>query len=135
MQCMDWQGRRTKDGYGQMTFEGEIVYAHRHMWEVWHYEPIPLGGVIMHTCDNPPCINPHHLVLGSVGDNNRDMWAKGRGRNNSQRHTLCKRGHPLVEGNLYTRERNGNIEHECLTCVRMRNKKSWRIRDTVPWED
>ena len=54
------------------------VYIHRLVWEAHNAEPIPEGMIIMHTCDNPRCVNPEHLQLGTMSDNTRDMWSKGR---------------------------------------------------------
>lgn len=53
------------------------VYAHRVAFENAH-GPIPDGMLVMHRCDNPPCVNPEHLVLGYPVDNIRDAWRKGR---------------------------------------------------------
>ena len=51
---------------------------HRLAWEMHYAEPIPKGMVILHTCDNPACFNPEHLLLGTIGDNNKDRDNKGR---------------------------------------------------------
>lgn len=76
--CWVWSGTRNSYGYGVFLLPGERpVRAHRHAYELTH-GPIPDGLVVMHSCDNPPCINPTHLSLGGRGDNNRDAKAKGR---------------------------------------------------------
>lgn len=66
-------------GYSRITVDGKQILCHRLMWE-HENGSIPDGMVVMHRCDNPPCCNPEHLTIGSLADNNRDMWAKGRGR-------------------------------------------------------
>src|SRR6266481_5793603 len=78
--CWEWQGHRNELGYGQMrTGKGPLERAHRLAWEFLN-GPIPLGIQVLHHCDNPPCVNPAHLWLGTPMDNMRDMTAKGRRR-------------------------------------------------------
>lgn len=76
--CWPWRGARLK-GYGQFRRDGNRRIATRIAWEYVTGSPPPDELVIMHTCDNPPCTNPAHLKPGTDADNNRDMWAKGRG--------------------------------------------------------
>jgi len=78
--CWLWMGARTKLGYGQRG--GRKTgrrYTHRLSWEM-RFGPIPEGLCVLHHCDNPPCVNPDHLFLGTKKDNTQDMIAKGRGR-------------------------------------------------------
>lgn len=77
-QCWEWTGWRTgKMRYGAMQVRGKILPAHRFSYIV-HHGPIPDGLCVCHRCDNPGCVNPAHLFLGTKGDNNRDMMSKGR---------------------------------------------------------
>src|SRR5690625_3799777 len=76
--CLVKTTNLSKAGYGRMTVASQQVYTHRLMWE-HHHGPIPDGMAVCHRCDNPPCCNPDHLFLGTLADNNRDMWTKGRG--------------------------------------------------------
>lgn len=78
--CWEWTGYRNNRGYGKI----DRAYAHRTSYEV-HVGPIPDGMEVMHSCDNPPCINPRHLSLGTHLDNMRDMARKGRSRRGRRR--------------------------------------------------
>lgn len=77
--CWIWTASRftKRGGYGQFHEWPKVRYAHRVAWELTH-GPIPDGMVVMHACDNPPCVNPQHLSLGTIADNAQDMVAKGR---------------------------------------------------------
>ena len=80
--CWEWVGPRFASGYGAFHSPGlprRTLRAHRVAWELFRC-PIPDGLYVLHRCDNPPCVNPDHLFLGSMGDNNRDCVAKGRHR-------------------------------------------------------
>ena len=78
--CWPWQPRsRHPHGYGvfRLPMHAGTVKAHRFAWEVVNGE-IADGMVLRHTCDNPPCCNPSHLVLGTQADNMADMRERGR---------------------------------------------------------
>jgi hypothetical protein len=80
--CWLWQGSLNKKGYGQLNRgrRGEgVVLAHRASWEI-HNGAIPDGLCVLHKCDNPQCVNPDHLFLGTIVDNDKDRDAKGRTR-------------------------------------------------------
>ena len=77
-QCWLWTGSKTVSGnYGQINVSGRPVRANRFSW-VLHNGPIPEGLYVLHYCDNPPCVRPNHLFLGSHDDNLLDMKNKGR---------------------------------------------------------
>jgi hypothetical protein len=78
--CIDHNRAGKGPGYAQMTVGGAVVYAHRYAYAKNKNITIAdiAGKVVMHTCDNPRCINPAHLTLGSQADNMADMVAKGR---------------------------------------------------------
>lgn len=76
--CMLWIGLRDKDGYGKFTtLSKKSVRAHRYMWELTN-GIIPKELCVLHHCDNPPCVNPKHLFLGTNQDNANDKVIKKR---------------------------------------------------------
>jgi hypothetical protein len=78
--CWLWTGSRRPDGYGVVHLpRGKQTRAHRLIYEAV-VGPIPSGLHLMHTCDNPPCVNPAHLRPGTQRENLADMTAKGRRR-------------------------------------------------------
>src|ERR1043166_7633701 len=89
--CWIWQGAKTTLGYGQVCINYKLIYAHRLVWELT-VGPIPKGMNVLHRCDNPPCVNPLHLFLGTQMDNVLDCRKKGRNPSyviNSH----CRKGH------------------------------------------
>lgn len=78
-ECHEWTGPRSPDGYGKFYILGGSYGAHRFSWMITN-GPIPAGLVICHACDNPPCVRPDHLWLGTIEDNTADCMAKGRFR-------------------------------------------------------
>lgn len=77
--CWPWQGAHHTQGYGRCwdTRIGKIRYAHRLVYELLR-GPIPDGLDILHSCDNPPCVNPAHLRIGTHRENMIEKVEKGR---------------------------------------------------------
>lgn len=72
--CWEWKGTKDVDGYGRYTCYG----AHRLMYESVHGVKLVPQQLVMHSCDNPGCVNPDHLSIGTIQDNHRDMVTKNR---------------------------------------------------------
>ena len=75
--CWEWKGARNEKGYGLIWTGSKLGKAHRVSWEL-HFGPIPDGLSVLHHCDNPPCVRPDHLWIGTSADNAQDRQAKGR---------------------------------------------------------
>lgn len=75
--CWEWQGACSKGGYGNVRVGGRQTKAHRLSYELAN-GPIPAGLVVRHSCDNPPCVNPNHLLVGTHGDNAQDKALRDR---------------------------------------------------------
>src|SRR5882672_11149425 len=80
-QCWLWTASTQNGGYGQIRTptndKRKLLRANRLSWEI-AFGPVPDGLFVLHHCDNPPCVNPDHLWLGTKADNNNDRSRKGR---------------------------------------------------------
>ena len=76
--CWVWRRRCNAGGYGLFEQRGKEWLAHRVAWEIANSRAVPDNLCVLHACDNPPCVRPSHLTLGTRGDNNRQAVARGR---------------------------------------------------------
>lgn len=75
--CWEWIGDKESKGYGRIGYNNKQHKAHRVSWML-HNGPIPKDLCVLHKCDNPSCVNPNHLFLGTYQDNNKDRAEKSR---------------------------------------------------------
>jgi hypothetical protein len=81
-ECWEWTAYKNPKGYGRFSLNGRPGFAHRFAYKEAK-GPIPSDLCVLHRCDNPACVNPDHLWLGTKADNNQDMFKKGRGKSNA----------------------------------------------------
>ena len=105
--CLEYQGKRLNEGHGYIWLNGKTTVVSRLAYELTYGE-IPKDKCVLHTCDNPPCINPMHLYVGTKLDNSNDMVLRGRDKHQSA-------------------EENGNacLNWEKVRQIRAEYKKGW----------
>lgn len=122
--CWVWTAGRCSSGYGTFFYHGRVQPSNRVAWMLMVGQ-IPADKIVCHTCDNPACVNPAHLWLGTHLDNARDKMAKGR--HTWAEKTHCIRGHLLSGDNLYISPQKGGLR-VCRTCARMHGREYDRYR-------
>lgn len=138
--CVEWIGSIKPNGYGSASAGGKSWNVHRLFYTVF-VSPIPEGLQVLHVCDNPCCVSPAHLRLGTHLENMQDMAAKGRANRTGalaankaiaakrRAQTHCLVGHLLSGSNLYIKPGSGT--RACKTCKRLRKIKSFKKLLTI----
>ena len=122
--CWIWIGPRSRWGYGLLSYQGIRAQAHRFSWEI-HNGEIPPRLLVCHSCDNPPCVRPEHLWLGTNQENTRDAQVKSRLGKVSAQDVLDIRaavarggwGCQMEQARIY------GVTHSCVYAIV--NRKTW----------
>lgn len=125
--CWEWQGWRNRNGYGVMATGPKggqrKELAHRISWRV-NVGPIPDGLRVLHRCDNPPCVRPSHLFLGTQLDNMRDASAKGRVRHHGKLPPETVRAIRAASGPIRAIAADHGVAYSMVS--RIRRGEAWR---------
>lgn len=120
--CMEWTASKYPDGYGMVNVGGTPRRAHRVSLVMEGFNLLDTD-CVCHKCDNPVCVNPQHLFIGSKKDNSQDMLKKDRHYSHGKTKTHCKNGHEFTDEN--TQLFNGGKFRYCKECKRVKSLESY----------
>lgn len=123
--CLEWIGWRNYEGYGETSFRSHAHPTHRLMYMAVK-GPIPEGMIIRHKCDNPPCMEPGHLLVGTEAENTADSIARKRHYRTAKTH--CHKGHDLA---LHARI-NADGSRACRLCAKIRQSQPRVVSSKKP---
>lgn len=129
--CWEWTSGFDHFGYGRMHVKGSVVDVHRLSWALAN-GPIPEGMCICHKCDNPPCVNPSHLFLGTDADNIHDRDAKGRTQRGMRRTSAKLSDGDVIEIRRAYADGEGN-QHELGRSFNVTQQTIWSVVHRVTW--
>jgi hypothetical protein len=135
--CWEWRGARDERGYGMIGKEGGkgagSIRAHRLSYQIFYRVNLTREECVCHRCDNPPCVNPDHLFVGSQLDNMLDMISKNRNSNRGEAHHMAKltkqdvvKIRQLSEDGLSSRKIAKLFFVDKGTILAIVNRKIWR---------
>lgn len=134
--CWEWKGAKHRQGYGSIRARGKTMLAHRLSWEIWNGE-IQEGMCVCHSCDNPVCVNPEHLFLGTQKENMKDCKSKKRMHRNIAKTRRCKLSYDnvleikkLFEKGLSRKELMSKYQVSPTCIAKIVTGKSWKVN----WE-
>jgi hypothetical protein len=127
--CWEWTRFTVKswgnksDGYGHMSYRGKDWPAHRLSY-LLHFGVHPGKLDVMHKCDNPKCVNPDHLELGTRKQNIRDAIKRRRSHvaQLNKEKTHCPKGHSFAEHGVHIANKGGWVQRSCRVCQRIRTR-------------
>lgn len=134
--CWNWTASTTDDGYGLFRLDGRLQYAHRLSFEMATGFPLDTEDVIRHSCDNPRCVYPGHLLLGTHADNVADKVERGRHQYGSRHHAAklseedVRWIRQLLEaGDVTQKQIADSFGVDCSVISRIANREVWKHVD------
>lgn len=123
--CWEWLAGKTRDGYGVIKKGNRYIYAHRLSWKL-NRGTIPNGLCVLHYCDNPGCVNPAHLFLGTHADNVADRTSKGRSASKLNVNQVIAIRNEYAQGFINQRELATKYKVHSSNIGLVVRRKTWR---------